>query len=313
MIKSSSNNPVGQWRSDAALVALALMWGTSHVVTKSLLAAHPPSFYTTARFGIASICFVLLFWRHLLKSSRGEIVRGMVLGLLSFAGIVFYVAGLAFTQASKAGFITGLYIVFTPLVAYAVFRLPPTRDHLAGMAVAVSGYILLSYPGASESFNRGDLLVLMAAAAWATHIAATTAYAANGDVRTLAVVQVFTVAILALAVHSVLRLTGLETRSAPIDSAFLWQIGYIAIVVTCLASLIQTWAQKQVSSTHAAIVYALEPVSAAVVAYLALGERLDSRRGFGAILILAGVTISRLRPMARMAGGTNESRQPTSV
>src|SRR5262245_45943097 len=108
---------VNSWKSDAALISLALMWGTSHVVTKDVLATHSPAFYTSARFGIASICLGLLFAGHLRQSNRREIGQGVLLGLCSFAGIAFYVTGLVFTQASKAGFITGLYLVFTPLLA----------------------------------------------------------------------------------------------------------------------------------------------------------------------------------------------------
>jgi drug/metabolite transporter (DMT)-like permease len=130
--------------------------------------------------------------------------------------------------------------------------------------------------------------------AWAVHIAATTAFALRSDVRTLAVVQVVTVAVLALSIHLTLRQAGLETRLNPIDARFLWQIGYMSLIVTCLAALVQTRAQKSVSSTHAAILYALEPVSSALFAYLVFGEALGLRRGLGAALILVGVSVSRL-------------------
>src|SRR5262245_45240604 len=147
------------------------MWGSSHVVTKDLLTNHSPAFYTSTRFGIASICFGFLFARHLRRAKRAEIGQGLLLGLCSFAAIAFYVTGLAFTQAAKAGFITGLYLVFTPILAYALFRSRPTRDHLVGLAVAIFGFALLSFPHGGESINLGDILVLLAAIAWAGHIA----------------------------------------------------------------------------------------------------------------------------------------------
>ncbi len=294
MNSEHSDNRQLPWRADGALIALALVWGTSHVITKNVLATHSPSFYTATRFGLAAIFFLLVFWRHLRHSSRAEIRQGVLLGLCSFAGIAFYVTGLVFTQVSRAGFISGLYLVFTPLVAFVLFRVTPGRDHLAGLVVALGGFSLLSFPGGQEGVNWGDLLVLLAAVAWATHIAATTAFALRGDVRTLAVVQVVTVALMALVIHLLLRWAGLERSANPLDGRFLWQIGYMALVVTCLAALIQTWAQKIVSSTHAAILYALEPVSSAIFAYLVFGEQLGLRRGIGAGLILIGVTISKL-------------------
>ncbi|MBL8170223.1 MAG: DMT family transporter [Acidobacteria bacterium] len=283
------------WQSDGALLVLALMWGTSHVITKSILSSHSPAFYTSMRFGLAAVCFALLFARHLRSSGKREIVQGILLGLCSFAGIAFYVAGLVFTQASKAGFITGLYLVFTPLLAYALFRTRPTRDHVAGLAIAIGGFVVLSFPQGTEAINLGDFLVLLAAVGWAAHIAATSAFASQSDVRALAAFQVITVATLAYLAFFLLRLLGWENSTNPLDLKFAWQIGYMAIVVTFVAALIQTWAQGRVSSTHAVIFYTLEPVTAAVFAYLVLGEKLSLLRAVGALLIVCGVLVSRLR------------------
>lgn len=298
-----SNKPGAYWQSDAALISLALMWGTSHVITKDILSSHSPAFYTTTRFGIAAICFGLMFSRHLMRSSRREVVQGVILGLCSFAGIAFYVAGLSITQASKAGFITGLYLVFTPLLAYLLFRIRPTRDHLTGLCIAIIGFMLLSFPRGGETINWGDFLVLLAAVGWASHIAATSAFARQSDVRVLAAVQVITVAGLAGTIFLLLRSTGYDTSPNPINLRFGIQIGYMAIMVTFVAALVQTWAQGRVSSTHAAILYALEPVTAAIFAYLAFGERLGVLRGIGASLILMGVMVSRLRLATKVSGG----------
>lgn len=302
------------WKSDAALISLALIWGTSHVITKTILTDHSPAFYTSLRFGIAALCFGLLFAGHLRRSGRKEIIQGAMLGLFSFAGIAFYTSGLVFTQASKAGFITGLYLVFTPLLAYLLFRSRPTRDHLTGLLIAVAGFALLSYPQTGESLNWGDFLILFAAVAWAAHIAATSAFASEADVKTLAAVQVMVVAALSITAWLILSwigrsaadpkslpaLVAMEAGSNPINWQFAAQLAYMAIVVTFVAALAQTWAQKRVSSTHAAILYALEPVTAAIFAHLVLHENLGWRRGVGAALIIAGVMTSRLRLASRL-------------
>ncbi|MFZ4986216.1 MAG: DMT family transporter [Blastocatellia bacterium] len=314
MTSENTDNYRSSWQAEGSLMALALVWGTSHVITKDILATHSPSFYTTARFGLAAIFLLLVFWRHIRRRSLNDVGLGILLGLCSFAGIAFYVSGLIFTQVSKAGFISGLYLVFTPIAAFALFRARPGREHLAGLAVAMGGFLVMSLPGGSALageavLNVGDLLVLMAAIAWAVHIAATTAFAIRSDVRTLAVVQVVTVAVMALLIHLTLRLTGLERSLNPIDGRFLWQIGYMSIIVTCLAALIQTGAQKRVPSTHAAILYTLEPVTSAIFAYLVFGEELGARRGIGAALILLGVIISRLG----LPGLVKRPRSSTSV
>lgn len=278
------------------------MWGTSHVITKSILATHSPAFYTSMRFGIASVCFGLLFAGNLRKSNAEDIKRGVILGLCSFAGIGLYVLGLILTQASKAGFITGLYLVFTPIMAFVLFRSKPTRDHLVGLMIAVMGFTLLSFPAVGTDVNWGDLLVLLAAVAWGAHIAATSAFAKVSDVRTLAAIQVATVATLAYLTYFLLRALGHETQPNPIDWKFAAQIGYIAVVVTFVAALLQTWAQRQVASTHAAIFYALEPATAAVFAYFAFGELLGWRQALGAALIVAGVIASKLDLASRLTG-----------
>src|SRR5262249_46811402 len=149
MTKNSQTNQASFWKSDAALIMLALTWGTSHVITKDILSEstrHSPAFYMRGRSGIAACCLGLLCANHLRRSSRKEIMKGAWLGLFSFAGIGFYTSGMVYTQASKAGFISGLFLVFTPLLGYLLFRSRPTRDHLTGLAIAVGGFALLSYP-----------------------------------------------------------------------------------------------------------------------------------------------------------------------
>jgi drug/metabolite transporter (DMT)-like permease len=108
-MKNSQTNQASFWRSDAALIMLALVWGTSHVIQKDILSSHSPAFYTSARFGIAALCFGLLFGWRLRRSPRKELVKGAWLGLFSFAGIAFYTSGLAFTQASNNGALSGLH------------------------------------------------------------------------------------------------------------------------------------------------------------------------------------------------------------
>lgn len=312
MPSSASPDIASTWRADAALASLALMWGTTFVITKDVVTTHSPLFYTSMRFGLAAIGFGLLFAGHLRRSRRKEVREGIILGLCVFAGISLQVSGIVYTTASKAGFITGLYLVFTPLISYLVFRVRPNRDNLAGLVLAIGGFALLSLPKSGAGINDGslwgDLLVLGAASAWATHIVATSVYGRRSDIRTLAAVQVFTVAALALIAYLVLhsiavsaadpqtlpRLLSMEARANPLTGKFMVQVGYMALFATVLAALVQTWAQGKLSPTHSAILYALEPVSGAFFAFLVFDERLGKRGGFGAALIIAGVLVSRL-------------------
>jgi drug/metabolite transporter (DMT)-like permease len=321
MTPTPSPSPALDTRADAALLALALMWGTSHVITKNVLTVHTPFFYTSLRFGIAALLFALVFAKPLLRSSGQAIRQGLLLGACSFAGISLYTAGLVFTQASKAGFITGLYLVFTPLLAWLFFRLRPTRDNLAGLLIAISGFGLLSYPQTGAAFNWGDGLILCAAIAWGAHIAATSAFARQSEIHLLAAWQVIVVAVLAVFAHLLLskfavttptgpltQLLALEARPNQLTVSTLAQIGYMAWFVTFIAALVQTWAQGKVAPAHAALFYALEPVMAALFASVVLGEKLSVRVAFGAFLIVAGVTLSRLGLLSKAAQRAAEAR-----
>ena len=322
MNSSGSNRLTAKLSADLALGALALMWGTTFVITKDIVATHSPFFYTSMRFGLASVGFALLFGRHLRHSSRQAVREGIILGLCIFTGITLQVAGIVYTTASKAGFITGLYLVFTPIISYLIYRVRPSRDNLAGLVLAIGGFVLLTLPKGDDSFNVGDLLVLGAAVAWATHIVATSIYGRRSDVRTLAAVQVIAVAVLAIFVFLVLhaiagsadnpaalpKLVAIEARENPLTWRFAAQVGYMAVFATILAALVQTWAQGRMSPTHAAILYALEPASAALFAYLALSEKLGWRGSLGALVIVAGVFVSRLGLLTRLLG-----RQPSNV
>lgn len=321
--KQSVSPPTTHGRSaDLALVALALIWGTSHVITKDILATHSPAFYTSWRFGVAALCFAIFLTPALRRSDRRSLWQGFGLGLCSFVGIACYTLGLVYTAASKAGFISGLYMVFTPLVGFLLFRVRPTRDHLAGVVIALSGFALLSLPQGSETINWGDGLILVASLAWATHIAATSVFARTGQVKTLAAIQVITVAVFAILTMLVLRWLAqqgagpawltLELQPNPLDGRFLVELTYMALVVTFAAALLQTWAQKDISSTYAAVLYALEPVTAAVFAYLFLGEHLTTRRAGGAALIVAGVLLSRFHVATRWLGRTPQAGEDSS-
>jgi len=306
--------PAPRIRADLALLALALMWGTTFVITKEVVSTHSPFFYTSVRFGVASLAFILIFRKHLLHVPWNEVREGIILGVCVFMSITLQVFGIVFTTASKAGFITGLYLVFTPIISYALFRVQPTRDNLAGLVLAVVGFTVLTLPSSGESLNRGDFLVLCAASMWAAHIVATSVFGSRSDVRTLAAVQVFTVAILALIAYAILhtaalsssdfsslpRLIALEGRDNALTWRFAAQVGYMAVFATVVAALVQTWAQGKMTPSHAAIVYALEPVSGAFFAYLAFNERLQWRGWMGAIAILAGIMVSRLGLFSRV-------------
>ena len=302
-------------RADLAMAALAVIWGSTHPITKAVVATHSPFFYTSCRFGLASIGFVLLFGSHLRRARRSEVWEGVILGVCTFAGITLLVSGIVYTTPSKTAFINGMFLVFAPVISYLLFRVSPTRDNLSGLVLALAGFTVISLPKGGQGYNIGDLLVLLAAVTWATHIVATSVYGARSDVRTLASVQVITVAVLATTAYVVLhgvaagadpatlpQLLALEARDNALTWTFAKQVGYMALFATILAALVQTWAQGKMAPTHAAILYALEPLSGAFFAYVMFSEKLGWRGAMGAALILTGILVSRIGLVSRLAG-----------
>jgi drug/metabolite transporter (DMT)-like permease len=210
------------------------------------------------------------------------------------AGHGFQTAGIELTRATNAGFITGLYVVFTPLLAAIFLKRRPSTLVLFGVLVTTAGLALMSLrvTGGEVGFNVGDLLVLCCAVAYAGQIVAVGRWAPGSDARVLTLQQ-FAVTFVVFAL-----ITPVEDVVAPTTSAV-----WIALIATAIGSSVygigvQVWAQQRISPTPAAVIYSMEAPFAAIAAYFLSDERLPSRAWVGAGLILAGMLIVEMRLMA---------------
>lgn len=281
--------------ADLLLLLVTLIWGSTFVMVKEAVAAYPVFPFLALRFALATVGLLLIGWRRLPSLGWRGWGAGALIGLFLFAGYAFQTLGLQHTTASKAGFITGLSVVIVPLLAALMLRKRPQPEAAVGVALAATGLALLSLNG-SVSLGRGDLLVLACAVSFALHIVAVSAFAPGCDPIALTIVQVVTVT-LASAVATLL-----SGQPWPAPSGPTWFAAtFTGILATALAFALQTAMQRFTTPTHTALIFAAEPVFAALFGVLLAGDALTLRGVVGGLLILIGTVVSEIRWSERMA------------
>ncbi len=262
----------------AALALAALLFGATFVVVKEAVAVLPPLAFVGWRFLIGAAALLLL------GLPRGKTIwrDGLAAGVLLFAGYALQTAGLAETSASNSGLITGLYVVFTPLLAAIVARHGVNLPTIGGTIVAFVGLALLTIDD-GISLAGGDLLTLGCAVAFAGHIVVLSRVAFRHPVIPLTAVQLLVTASLALAGSALTE--GFPLPGGEVLTALL----LTGLVVSAGAFLLQVWSQTVIGPSRTAIILALEPAFAAAFAAWLLAERLDTQGWVGAALILVAI------------------------
>lgn len=261
-----------------ALAVAALFFGATFVVIKEAIESLPPFSFVGWRFSISALALLLLAWP---KGSRIW-KDGLLAGSLLFAGFALQTWGLSLTSASNSGLITGLYVVFTPLLAAAVSRRKLGPWTIGGAALAFVGLALLTI-GDGFQLQTGDLLTVGCAAAFAGHIVVLSHVAYRHPVIPFAAVQLLLTGIGGLAASAVFEGFPVPTSD---DLPALLLTG---LAVSGGAFILQVWSQTVVGPSRTAIVLALEPVFAVAFAAWLLDERLTSRGWVGSILILVAI------------------------
>jgi drug/metabolite transporter (DMT)-like permease len=284
-----AKNQVRLW-ADLSLLVVTAVWGGTFVMVKDAMADAGPLTFVALRFALAAAVLAPLVGISRAHFSRPMALGGAAAGLFLFAGYVLQTAGLQFTSASKAGFITGLSVVIVPTVAAAMLRRPPARATAIGVALATVGLALLSLQG-DLGVELGDLLVLGCAAAFALHILVVGHVAPKADVLALTSVQ-----IAAAAAFTTVGAALFERPTADQLRAILPAAAFTGLFATVAAFYLQTKAQRFTTPTRTALIFSLEPVFAALFGFLLAGDRLGWRALVGCALILAGMLIAQLAP-----------------
>jgi drug/metabolite transporter (DMT)-like permease len=290
-------------------MAITVLWGSTFAVTKEVVRASPPLPYLSSRFFFAALVLFALHPRAL-RPSRELWRDGLVLGSFQALGLLFQVLGQVYTTASKSAFVTALATTLTPFVALLRDGDRPSRTQLLAVALATLGLYLLTYPVDGATWNRGDLYTATCAVIYAGAIVETARRAQRHSAGELTAMQTGVAAVIFLTFFVISHLflaahppdspaplvLELERRPVLLNLRFLAQLAYMSIVCTVITFLGQTWAMSRLSATHAAVVFALEPVFATLLALALLGpsEWPGARGAWGALLVLAGVLVSEL-------------------
>jgi len=281
---------VARYRWELALISVAAVWGSTFTLVQDAVDRTPPMLFLALRFAVAAVFLALLgAFRGLTKR---EASAGAIIGLALFGGYTTQTIGLQYTTASNAGFLTGMFVVFTPVFGALVYRRLPSSPAMVGVALATGGLVLLTSP-AGIAIGRGDGLLIVTAASFAVHILLIDRLGAGTSVLRLAGVQIAVTAVLATGWSAAAE------REAPPGDALVWfAVVFTAIAATAVGFLVQTRAQRSLPPVRTALILSAEPVFAGIVGYLVAGDRLGVRGGIGAAMILAGILVAELRAPA---------------
>lgn len=278
----------------AALLGLAACWGSTFFLIKDLLDRVPTLDFLAVRFTIASVVLLVVAPRALGRLSPVVRRHAIVLGLLYGVAQIAQTAGLAHTAASVSGFVTGLYVVFTPLLAAAILRtrIPPVT--WAAVALATLGLGVLTLNGFSIGY--GELITLVSAVLYALHIVGLGAWSTPQDALGMTILQIMVIALMCslATVHD-----GVVLPSTAADWA---SVLYMAIIVGALALFAQTWAQAHLPPTRSAIIMSMEPVFASLFAVWLGGEDVTSRLLLGGGMVLVAMLAVELAPRRSLEG-----------
>src|SRR3954469_13126441 len=271
-----------------ALVGVTAVWGSTFVVVKHAIERMPVMDFLSWRFAIAALVMAVVRPSAVMALSPTARRNGVVLGLALAAGYVAQTFGLERTPASVSGFITGLFVVLTPLCA--ALLLGRRVDGLAwgGGVIATGGLALLSLHGLS--IGRGEAITLLCALSFALHIVGLGEWTTARDAYGLAVVQLTTVAVVSIVVAAP------DSLAPPPDAGVWGAILLTALAATAVGFLVQTWAQSHLAPTRAAVVMTMEPVFAGIFGVAFGGDDLTTRLVVGALLVLVAMLLVEIGP-----------------
>lgn len=278
---------------EIALVGVCAVWGLTFVMVQDAIEIVPTMSFLAYRFIPAFLLITAMFWRRVRGLSREGWKAGLIMGVFLTGGYVFQTFGLERTSAANAGFITGTFVVLTPLLGAFFFRQKVGVVGWAAAVVAGGGLYLLSDPGGGGRIS-GDVLVFFCAVSFSLHILVTDRAIREHDLEALLAVQLGVCGIFSLVVA-----TAMGDLVVP-RSAVVWQaLAVTAVLASALAFWVQAWAQRHASPARTALILASEPAFAGLFAYLLQGDTLSATGWMGAGLIMAAIVAVEVVPYLR--------------
>lgn len=293
-----------QGQATAALLLVTAIWGSTFFIIKDALHTIDPFDYLVVRFLIASVVSGVIFFRRLRRLTAMEWKIGLGLGAVYGIAQIAQTTGLARTSASVSGFITGTYVVITPVILWLLYRVRPARNVWLAVALSITGLAVLSLTGFSAG-GIGEVLTFAGAATYALHIVLLDKFAAKVDAMALTVLQLIGVTVVCFPFS--LR----EGVSVPPTLNVWGAILYTAVVAGIITMLLQTWSQKHLPATRVAILMTFEPVFASTFAVIFGSDQLTLRLVLGGTLIFLATVIGVGLPVFSRRRRTADTTCPT--
>jgi drug/metabolite transporter (DMT)-like permease len=286
------------WKSSAIVASIALIvvcavWGSTFLIVQNAVSRMPVMDFLAVRFTVAVVVMFALRPTCLRGMTLQGLRRGAGLGVVLGAGYITQTYGLRFASATVSGFITGMFVVLTPVISWLILGKKVNRNTVIAVVLATAGLALLSLHG--WSVGRGELLTLACAIFFAIHIVGLGEWSAKYDPYGFALLQIATVAVIALLAASP---GGIKL---PPDASTWGTVGITAVFATAAAFLVQTWTQSLVPAVTAAIIMTMEPVFAGIFGVLFGKNQLTVEIVFGAVCVLAAMLIVALKSAPKTA------------
>ncbi len=278
---------------EAALLVITAIWGSTFLLVHWAMEHAGPWFFVGIRFLVAGAISVVLFRRALRGIRWRDVGAGVAIGVMIYLGYGLQTVGLQTIDSSTSAFITAMYVPLVPLAQWAVFRRRPPAMAFVGAALAFVGLVLIAGPDAlSLTLGTGEIMTMISTLPIAAEIILISLFAGRIDLGRITVVQLLTAGVLGLLTMPV------AGERIP-EFSWIWVGCAVGLgAASCIIQLTMNWAQRSVSPTRATIIYAGEPVWAAVIGRIA-GERLPATALIGGALVVVGILASELKLIRR--------------
>ena len=289
------NKPT-EFLADLSLLFVAIIWGSTFIIVKQSVENTPVFSFLFMRFALAGMLLILINAPKLKAIDKRVLSDGLMLGLALFLAYAFQTFALTVTSASITAFITGLFVVFVPILSSVFLRKLPRQEAIVGVVFATIGLALITLQG-KFLLSFGEFLALVCAFFIATHIILTDKLSRRNDFSLLTLVQINIVALFSL-IFSLF----LDPRIIPVqfNNQLIFSLIINSIFATVVAFVIQTGMQKHTTPTKAAIIFIMEPVSAAFFSYWLGGEVLTAKQYAGTFLILLAMVFTEAGTYLKM-------------
>lgn len=280
-----------EFKADILLLSVAISWGVTFLMVQEAIASVPVYAFLFYRFLIATVLMFIFSYNRVKNINKEVVIYGVVLGCALFGGFATQTFGLLYVKSSIVAFITGFNVIFVPFLAYVFFKDKVRKNVLFGSFVALIGLYFLTMSGVL-TFGYGEILVLVCALMFAIHIVLTGKFSTKADVFLIVSFQFLTVMILSLVFSLSLEEV---TFNISFDYVVLKAIIITALIATVYAFLIQTYYQQYTTASKTAIIFTMEPVSAAFFGVYVGNEFLSFTQILGACLIIIATLLTEIK------------------